>query len=118
MRIKPKNTVDYVVIGPDGFATKGTPKIALGLWKQTKDGLRVVKIMSPTWPRLDGVPEITITTPTGGSVKVADIRPGTVVEVEGAEILVSGVVRHGHIKRLRPDKHAADCTFAAVTNKG
>ena len=96
-RCKPLNTVDYVVIGPDGEAAKGTPKIALGLYKQTKDGRRVVKVMSPTWP-----------------ANMKDLKAGDVVEVEGAEVFPSGAVRHGHIKRLRTDKPAEDCTYEAA----
>ncbi len=96
LRVKPLNQVDFVVIGPDGAAEKGTPKIALGLYKPTKDGVRVVKCMSPTWPA--GM----------------DLRPGMVVEVEGAEVFPSGAVRHGHIKRVRTDKRPEDCTYAAA----
>jgi ATP-dependent DNA ligase len=95
-RCKPLHTVDYVVIGPDGTGPKGTPKVALGLYKLTRDGRRVVKAMSPTWP--SGM----------------DLRPGMVVEVEGAEVFPSGAVRHGHVKRVRSDKRAIDCTFESA----
>lgn len=100
LRCKPLNTVDYVVIGPDGTGPKGTPKIALGLYKQTKSGIRIVKCMSPSWPS-----------------KFKNLKAGDVVEVEGAEVFASGAVRHGSIKRERPDKRAIDCTYeAAVTS--
>ena len=98
LRCKPLSTVDYVVIGPDGCAEKGTPKVALGLWKETKDGFRIVKCMSPVWP--DGL----------------DLRPGMVVEVEGAEVFPSGAVRHGHVKRVREDKRSEGCTHAAAVS--
>ena len=103
LRCKPLNTIDYVVIGADGFAAKGTPKIALGLYKQTKDGRRVVKCMSPTWPDKfeDG------SSATG-------LKSGDVVEVVGAEVFPSGAIRHGHIKRARPDKLAIHCTYEAA----
>lgn len=93
LRCKPRNTTEYIVISSDGVAAKGTPKIALGLYKQTKDGLRVVKVMSPTWPA--GM----------------DLRPGMVVEVEGAEMFPSGALRHGHIVRVRDDKLPEHCTI-------
>ncbi len=85
---------------PDGTAKKGTPKIALGLYKLTKDGRRVVKVMSPTWP---------------GKL---DLQPGMVVEVEGAEVFPSGAVRHGNIKRVRTDKSEKDCTYEAAIAAG
>lgn len=92
IRCKPLSTVDYVVIGPDGTAAKGTPKIALGLY----DGGTLKKCMSPTWPA--GM----------------DLRPGMVVEVEGAEVWPSGAVRHGHIRRVRTDKDPLSCTVEAA----
>lgn len=96
LRCKPLHTVDYIVIGPDGTGPKGTPKVALGLYKLTRDGRRVVKCMSPTWP---------------AGMK---LEPGMVVEVEGAEVFPSGAVRHGHIKRVRMDKPESACTYESA----
>lgn len=97
VRCKPLNTVDYVVIGPDGTGPKGTPKIALGLYKLTREGRRVIKCMSPSWPS-----------------KLKNLKKGDVVEVEGAEVFPSGAIRHGTIVRVRTDKKATDCTYESA----
>jgi ATP-dependent DNA ligase len=107
IRCKERNSVDYVVLGADGYAEKGTPKIALGLYKNTKDGRRLVKVMSISWIKPKDWPA---SVPSGEHGPT----PATVVEVEGAEVFPSGAVRHGHIKRPRPDKPAEDCDIESA----
>lgn len=97
VRCKPLCTVDYVVLGDGGKAEKGTPKIALGLYKNGS----LVKVTSPSWP-----------------AKIKDLRAGMVVEVEGLGVWPSGAVRHGHVKRVRTDKRPEDCTYEAAIASG
>jgi ATP-dependent DNA ligase len=39
---------------------------------------------------------------------------GKVIEIKGAEIFDSGVVRHGRFSRIRNDVRTDDCTLAAA----
>ncbi len=104
VRCKPKNTIDYIVMGPDGFAAKGTPKVALGLI--FADG-SLRKCMSLSWIKPKDWPANVPTSPHGPAA-------GMIVEVEGAEVFPTGALRHGHIKRPRLDKPVQDCTLEAA----
>lgn len=109
-RVKPINTVDYVVMGPDGTAKKGTPKIALGLYFLQPDGSHILQqSCSLTW-RLarEGF--------HGDGTKwcLASLKLGDVVEVKGFEMHASGALRSGDIVRPRPDKYPVDCTYEAA----
>lgn len=106
VRSKKQNTVDMVVLS-HGKAKGGTPNVELGLYK--------------TLPKKDRQ------LPSGESklVRVQTcILParfwkmgslvGQVMEIVGFEIFPSGVIRHGQIVRLRPDKRAEDCVFTST----
>lgn len=97
-RAKPRRTVDYVVLA-HRVAAKGTPTVDVGLWKQTKSGLKLVKVQTVT--------VVSLNVPAASLVN-------RVVEVEGYEVFPSGAVRHGHLVRVRDDKAVADCTYDAA----
>lgn len=102
VRAKKKRTVDYVVVG-HGVAEKGTPNLDLGLWKDLKDGRRIVKVLTVTLPpHWRGDPASLV---------------GRVVEAEGWEIWTSGALRSaqiGHRPGPRDDKRPEDCTYGAA----
>lgn len=99
LRAKKKRTIDYVVVGC-GEAAKGTPNLALGLWKRGA----LVKIIDCTlpsaWRRLPAQSYI-----------------GKVVEAEGWEVFPSGALRSaqlGHRSGPRADKRPEECTLEAA----
>lgn len=98
LRCKPLRTVDYIVVG-HGAATKGTPNLKLGLWKAGK----LVEVMTATFPNCLA----------NEGLKPADCV-SSIVEVEGYEIWNTGVVRSGHVRRIRTDKFPEDCTYEAA----
>lgn len=94
-KVKPLHTVDYVCIGI-GETDLGNTFMELGLWANGKLK-RISKVQVPTQHR--GEEAVLI---------------GKVIEIKGAEIFDSGVVRHGRFNRLRDDKEAAECTVTAA----
>lgn len=104
VRAKKKRTIDYVVMA-HGVAEKGTPNVDLGLYKQTKAGVRLVKVCTclipPAWFK---------------SVQPPDLV-GRVVEAAGWEVFPSGALRHAQLNHRtgpRTDKQPESCTYEAA----
>lgn len=94
-KVKPLNTVDYVCIGI-GMTALGNTFMRLGFVEVGKQ-VEISQVQVPKQYRGD----------EEGLV-------GRVIEIKGAEIFDSGVVRHGRFSRLRTDKPHEDCTLRSA----
>ena len=86
-----------------GVAEKGTPNVDLGLWKDLKNGKKLVKVLTCLIPVLWKMPP--------------DELVGQVVEAAGWEIWPSGALRHAQLNHRpgpRTDKRPEDCTYSAA----
>jgi ATP-dependent DNA ligase len=93
-RIKPKHTVDYVVMGPERTKTSGSLTAQLGLY-----------VNGQLTPCLTyQLPEMTLL--ANGRLK----EEGRVVQMIGYEVHRSGAVRSAQFDRWRPDKSPEMCT--------
>jgi len=94
-KVKPLNTVDYVCLGI-GQTKLGSTFMDLG-FRFGREFRSVAQVQVPSQFR--GKEE--------GLV-------GRVIEIKGAEIFDSGVVRHGRFSRIRNDLRTDDCTLQAA----
>jgi ATP-dependent DNA ligase len=102
-KVKPLNTVDYVCMGI-GKTGLGNTFMELGFWSGRGGGRGVIKKVAK------------VQVPSEFRGREASLV-GKIIEIKGAEIFDSGVVRHGRFSRIRADKAENECTLEAALSQ-